>query len=362
MNRCVRLCLFVHSSVSSLLQRRIPATCWSQLRALNSHHNGILWTCLKLCEGPVALFIWRSVQVLDELPKALALSVLQATPASLHQCLLHLPASYHYDVLLARFPSILSDNSLVLSGQESAKVEAGGNSKGGQDTISTALAASAAFPQLRQLRLSGICWSPGRVWALSSALMQLTAVSSLLISNCLIESDHITGLLTPVVTCKAIKKLSVTSCLFRESANVADALSTALQRMHSLQYIDLSKLPFRATDACQVLAGVAQVALLGNLKSVKLPLLNSMACTVTSFWPCLACCIGLTYLALTDAALTQDALWGASVFLGTLTNLEALEIRVRASQLLAFLQPLTLLTLFPFAICISCVEGQEPSS
>lgn len=287
--------------------------------------------CIKGSTPVCSVFMWCSLQVLDALPKPLALSVLQATPASLHQCLLHLPPSHHQDALLARFPSILSDNALLLSGEESAKVEAG-NSKGGQDTISTALAASAAFPQLRQLRLSSMCLSQSRVLALSGALTKLTAVSSLLLSNCLVESSHITELLAPIATCQAIKKLSITSCLLREPASVADALTGALRRMHGLQYIDLSKLPFRATDACQVLAGVAQLALLGDLKSVKLPFLNSISCTVTSFWPCLACCTELTYLALTDAALSEDTLWGASIFLGTLTNLEALEIRVRARK------------------------------
>jgi hypothetical protein len=282
------------------------------------------------------LLIWPCAQVLEELPKPLALSVLQATPASLHQCLLHLPSSHHEDALLARFPSILSDNTLVLCGQESAKAESSTTCKTSQDTICTALSASAAFPQLSQLRLSGMCMSPGRVGALCSALTKLTAVTALLFSNCLLESSHITHLLNPT-TCESIKRFSVSSCLLKNPSSVAEAIARSVRRMHALEHLDFSKLPFRAGDACEVMCGVAQLAILGDLRSLRIPVLNSISCAVTSFWPCLACCSQLTHLALTDAALSDDTVWGASVFLGTLTKLEALEMRVRRASCLAFI-------------------------
>jgi hypothetical protein len=281
------------------------------------------------------------------LPKPLALSVLQATPASLHQCLLHLPPSHHQDALLANFPSILSDNTLQLYGQESAKVEAIRLFKGCQDTIATALSAATAFPHICQLKLSSVSMSHARVCALSAALTKLTAVTALLFSNCLLDSSHITALLAPVGTCQAIKRFTVSSCLFREPSSVSEALSSELRRLRALEHLDLSKLPFRGADAFQLLSGVAQVAVLGQLKAVKLPVFNSTSCHATEFWPRMALCTGLSHLALTDAALKEETLWGVSVHLGTLTRLKTLEMIVRPS---------------PASLRCSCLATAELSS
>lgn len=271
------------------------------------------------------------MQVLDELPKPLAWSVLQATPASLHQCLLHLPPCHHEDVLLARFPSILRDSSLSLHGQESAKVVGHCSSQHSEDTISTALSASTAFPHLRQLQFNSMCLSKARVEALTAALQKLTSVSSLQFSNCLIDSEHITQLLSPAAgsenaVSESIKRLTITSCLFRQPCRVAQALTQALPCMYELEQLDLTKLPFR--DAFLVLPGVIQLADIGVLKSLRLPF-ALQASSTPSFWRSLSCCTGLSQLALSDAVLTQTHLANASNFMRSLTRLEVLELRVR---------------------------------